>query len=172
VLNAGIASNLVAGKLLPPSDPIYDELPEPIADRLATDVLTRDGVTDLVVLAGLNDVIFAVDAEPVDAVIDAYEAILDEAHADGLRVIGATLTPGAFDPVREARRVAINEWIRTSGAFDVVVDLDAVIADPRSPSLVLAAYDSGDGIHLSDAGYAAVAAALDRRISPTDPCAA
>lgn len=172
VLNAGIASNLVADKLLPPDDPIYDDLPDPIADRLTTDVLSRDGVTDLVVLAGLNDVIFAVDPEPVDAVIEAYEAILDRAHEKGLRVIGATLTPGAFDEERESRRVAINRWIRTSGAFDVVVDLDQLVADPASPSHLLPEYDSGDGIHLGDAGYAAVAGAFRQRISPTDPCAA
>jgi lysophospholipase L1-like esterase len=172
VLNAGIATNLVADKLAEPGHPIYDDLPEPAADRLETDVLTRDGVTDLVVLAGLNDVIFAIDPEPVDAVIEAYEAILERAHENGLRVIGATLTPGAFDEEREARRVAINRWIRTSGAFDVVVDLDELVADPSSPSHLLAEYDSGDGIHLGDAGYAAVAGAFRQRISPTNPCAA
>jgi len=171
VLNAGIASNLVADKLLPPSDPIHDDLPDPMTERLTTDVLSREGVTDLFLLAGLNDVIFAVDPEPVDAVITAYEQILDEAHDSGLRVIGATLTPGAFDGEREARRLAINDWIRTSGAFDVVVDLDRVVADPSSPSHLLPAYDSGDRIHLSDDGYAAVASAVRSRISPTDPCA-
>lgn len=170
VLNAGIASNLAADKLLPPGDPIYDDLPEPMTERLAVDVLARDGVTDLVVFAGLNDVIFAVDPEPVDAVIAAYETILDQAHDHGLRVIGATLTPGAFDPEREERRVAINRWIRSSGAFDVVVDFDAVVADPASPSRLLPAFDSGDGIHLGDAGYAALAGTLSQRISPTDPC--
>jgi lysophospholipase L1-like esterase len=172
VLNAGIASNLVAGKLLPPSDPIYDDLPDAMADRLATDVLARDGVTDLVVLAGLNDVIFAVDPQPVDAVIAAYGSILDEAHDHGLRVIGATLTPGAFDEEREARRQAINTWIRTSGAFDVVVDFDDVVADAAAPSQLLPVYDSGDGIHLSDAGYAALASTVRDEISPTNPCAA
>ena len=171
VLNAGIATNLAATELLPLTDPMAANLPRPAADRLAPDILARDGVTDLVVFIGLNDVLMAVDPAPVAAVIGAYGRILDEAHENGLRVIGITLTPAGWDdPVREQRRQAINTWIRTSDTFDEVVDFEGVVADPAEPTKVRAGFDSGDGIHLDDDGYAAIARALGRQISPSDPC--
>jgi lysophospholipase L1-like esterase len=173
VLNAGIATNLAASTILPASHPLTSNLPLPAADRLAADVLAREGVTDLVVFVGLNDVLMAVDPAPVASVIAAYGRILDEARASGVRVIGATLTPGDWGgTVREVRRQAINTWIRESDTFDAVVDFDRAVTDRSAPAELRPAFDSGDGIHLGDAGYAELARELGRRISPTDPCAA
>lgn len=80
-------------------------------------------------------------------------------------MVGATLTPvkGSFydTPANEAKRDAFNAWVRTSGAYDAVVDFDRTVADPSDPDRILPAYDSGDHLHPSDAGYRAMAAALD-----------
>ncbi|OXH83610.1 GDSL family lipase, partial [Burkholderia multivorans] len=73
---------------------------------------------------------------------------------------GATLTPADLPPAREAIRLEVNRWIRSGGAFDGVVDFDAALRDPARPSVLQRRYDSGDGIHPSDAGYAAMAEAV------------
>ena len=77
-----------------------------------------------------------------------------------LRATIATLTPASLPPEREAIRAAVNQWIRTSGAFDGVVDFDAALRDPADPVRLRREYDSGDHIHPSDAGYAAMANAV------------
>jgi lysophospholipase L1-like esterase len=82
-----------------------------------------------------------------------------------MKIIGATMTPfagsPAFRPEKEAVRMAVNSWIRTSGAFDAVVDFDAVTRDPNKPDQLRSEFDGGDHIHLSDAGYEAMAAAIN-----------
>ena len=87
-------------------------------------------------------------------------------HAEGLRIYGGTLTPSlgwpGFTLATEAERQKVNEWIRSSGAFDAFIDFDAAIRDPRNPSLLAPQYDSGDHLHPSDAGAAAMARAADR----------
>ncbi len=89
-----------------------------------------------------------------------------------MRIIGATLTPfedafhghplyGYYDEAKEAKRQAVNEWIRSSGAFDGVIDFDAATRDPGNPKHIRAAFDSGDHLHPNDAGYEAMAEAVD-----------
>jgi lysophospholipase L1-like esterase len=83
------------------------------------------------------------------------------AHAAGVRIIGGTLTPfqgaGYFSVAGEAKREAVNQWIRTSGAFDGVIDFDRAVRDPASPLTMLPAFDSGDHLHPNDAGYRTMA---------------
>jgi lysophospholipase L1-like esterase len=91
--------------------------------------------------------------------------LIDRAHQHGIRIFGATLTPfeGAdyYSAEGEAIRQAVNQWIRTSGAFDGVFDFDAATRDPDHPTKLLARYDSGDRLHPSAAGFKAMAAAID-----------
>ena len=107
----------------------------------------------------------------VDTKIDGYEQLIARAHAHGMRVIGATLTPfgvvfkgtpleGFYSADKEAKRAAVNEWIRNSGAFGVI-DFDAVVRDPANPTHMLPAYNKGDNLHLNDAGYKAMAESID-----------
>jgi len=86
-------------------------------------------------------------------------------HARGLRIYGATITPfggSHYDGAeREAARQAINRWIRTGGAFDAVIDFDAVLRDPAQPSRLLPLVDTGDHLHPNEAGYRMMADAID-----------
>jgi lysophospholipase L1-like esterase len=90
---------------------------------------------------------------------------VERAHARGLRIYGATLTPyeGAayFTPEGEAKRKALNQWIRTSGMYDAVIDFEAVIRDPSAPAKMRAEFDSGDHLHPNDAGYKAMGESVD-----------
>ncbi len=96
--------------------------------------------------------------------IAGYEQLIGLAHARGVRIFGATLLPfkgaGYYTAAREGTREAVNAWIRGSGAFDGVLDFDTIMADPADPLALRPAYDSGDGLHPSDAGYQAIAAAI------------
>jgi lysophospholipase L1-like esterase len=93
--------------------------------------------------------------------IEGYRRLIDAAHRRGVRVFGATLTPAGAPPAREAIRLAVNAWIRTSGAFDGVIDFDAALRNPANADRLRRDYDSGDGIHPNDAGYEAMGAAID-----------
>ena len=97
-------------------------------------------------------------------VIAGYEQIIAQAHADGLKIFGATLTPfqgaGYYTAAGELKREAVNTWIRTSGAFDGVIDFDKVVRDPSNPLAINPAFDSGDHLHPNDAGYQAMANAI------------
>jgi lysophospholipase L1-like esterase len=97
-----------------------------------------------------------------------------------MRIIGATLTPfavafkgtpleGYYNADKEAKRVALNEWIRHSGAFDGVIDFDAVVRDPANPEQMVSAYDKGDNLHPNDAGYKAMAESIDLNLMTTKP---
>ena len=94
--------------------------------------------------------------------------MIDRAHARGLRIYGATLTPfeGAayWTQEGEAKRQALNDWIRTSGAYDGVLDFAAVVQDPERPTRSRPEYDSGDHLHPSPAGYAAMANSIDLKL--------
>jgi lysophospholipase L1-like esterase len=126
-------------------------------------------VHTVILLEGINDIGHDLSATgaPVTArdVTDAYQALIRSAHSHGLRVIGATLLPiggSKYDtPAAEQLRTEVNTWIRTSGAFDSVVDFDKAVRDPADPNRLLAAYDSGDELHPDDAGYRAMADAID-----------
>ncbi|MFI8827631.1 SGNH/GDSL hydrolase family protein [Streptomyces sp. NPDC053431] len=141
--------------------------------RFRKDVLTEKGVGTVILLEGINDFGGSGPAFPggptpevsVNRLIEGHRTLIRQAHAHGLKVVGATLTPikGSFydTPENEAKREAFNAWVRTSGAYDTVVDLDRAVADPADPDRILPAYDSGDHIHPGDAGYRAMAEALD-----------
>jgi lysophospholipase L1-like esterase len=171
VLNEGISGN----RLLHDVDG-----PNALA-RFDRDVLSQDGVRYLIVLEGINDIgwphmqdgKYARDAVSADEMIAALRQIAERAHAHGIRVYGATLTPfgGAFYQTAdgEAEREAVNQWIRSSGAFDGVIDFDKITRDPKQPDRFLPAYDSGDHLHPGDAGYDAMGRAAAKMFLPTNP---
>lgn len=170
VLNQGIGGNRLLRDGLGPS----------ALARLDRDVLAQPGVRWLVVFEGVNDLGTAAGARErgewaagAEDVIAAYEQIIARARACGLRVYGATITPfgGSFydTPQAEADRQAVNTWIRTSGQFDAVIDFDAVVRDPEQPTRLAAAFDTGDHLHLSPAGYRAMAEAIDLSLFYSTP---
>ncbi|MGH3502983.1 MAG: SGNH/GDSL hydrolase family protein [Nocardioidaceae bacterium] len=133
--------------------------------RFDRDVLAQTDVRTVVVLEGINDIGIGRGNRPLSQFVAAYEDFISWAHDAGIRVVGATLLPyeGSFyfSPAGERRRQQVNRWIRTSGEFDAVVDLDRALRDPNHPAALRAAYDSGDHLHPNDKGYAAIAAAFD-----------
>ncbi|MGW8765382.1 SGNH/GDSL hydrolase family protein [Streptomyces sp. NPDC055815] len=165
VLNHGIAGNEVT------NDTTWAG--EKALHRFRKDVLTEPGVRTVVLLEGINDIggsgpFFPGGPTPevsVEKLIAGHRTLIAEAHAKGLKVVGATLTPvkgsAYFTEANEAKREAFNDWVRTSGAYDAVVDFDRAVADPADPDRILPAYDSGDHLHPGDAGYRAMAEALD-----------
>ena len=175
VLNAGIGGNRV-----------LNEAPVPVgADvravgaginalaRFEHHVLSLPGATHVIVLEGINDIGNARENPTPSAgdLIAAHKQLIEQAHARGLKIIGATLTPfwGAayYTQVGEAKRQAVNEWIRTSKAYDGVVDFDQATRDPADPKKFLEQYDSCDYLHPSDAGYKAMADAIDLSLFKT-----
>jgi lysophospholipase L1-like esterase len=155
VLNAGIAGNRL----------LLDGRGPSALTRLDTDVFSRAGVRTLVVLEGINDIKETPEQTDPRVLENAYRLLVRRAHARGIRVIGATVTPygghGAYTPAREAVRQAVNTAIRTHRIFDGVVDFDAAVRDPACPSRVRSAYDPGDHLHFNDAGMRALADAID-----------
>ena len=157
VLNAGISGNQVLG----------DGAGVSALARFDRDVLMQTGVTHVVVMEGINDIGIA-RANPSPSAADliaGHKQLIERAHARGLRIYGATLTPyeGAayYTPEGEAKRQALNEWIRSSKAYDGVIDFDKATRDPAAPTKFLPAYDSGDHLHPGDAGYKAMGEAVD-----------
>ncbi len=166
VLNQGIAGNRVLADLAGVS----------ALARYDRDVLSLPSVQWVVLLEGINDIGFpggslAPNASPVPAedIINGYKQIILRSRARGIKVMGGTLTPfkGSEAPYpnywssqKETTRQAVNQWIRTSGAFDAVVDFDAALRDPANPQSLRPAFDSGDHLHPNDDGYAAMANAI------------
>ncbi|MEV1167664.1 SGNH/GDSL hydrolase family protein [Nonomuraea sp. NPDC049784] len=143
--------------------------------RLDRDVLAQSGVSWMIVFEGVNDIGTAGDTQDAqkkiaDELIAAYDQIIVRAHAQDIKVYGATLTPfgGSFyddaQGYREAARQTVNEWIRTSGRFDAMIDFDRATRDPADPGRLIAAFDVGDHLHLSPAGYKALADAVPARL--------
>jgi lysophospholipase L1-like esterase len=170
VLNLGIGGNRV----------LLDGVGPNTMARFDRDVLGQSGIRKIILLEGINDLGTLTRAGPVGAtvhadlvnrLIDAYEQIIVRAHQRGITVIGATLLPfaGAASyhpaPTSEADRIAINRWISGNCHFDNVVDLDAVVRDPAVPDRLLPAYDSGDHLHPSPAGYRAIGNAIAAMIA-------
>ncbi|MEU0791987.1 SGNH/GDSL hydrolase family protein [Amycolatopsis sp. NPDC005961] len=141
---------------------LQDGLGPNVLARLDRDLLAQSGVSRAIVFEGINDLGTAAPeaaASTAADLIDAYDQILTRAHAAGIQVYGATLTPfggnSAYDsPEREAARTVVNTWIR--GHFDAVLDFDRVVRDPAAPARLLPAYDVGDHLHLNPAGYRAL----------------
>ncbi len=167
VLNAGISGNRVLHDFIGPS----------ASSRFDRDVLAQSGVTHVIVLESINDIgipgAFGLFDEEVSAerIILGLQQLIARAHAHGLTIFGGTLTPfegtifpGYFTPEGEEKRQAVNAWIRNSGAFDAVIDFDEAIRDPSHPSRMLPAYDIGDHLHPNDAGYEAMADAIDLKL--------
>jgi lysophospholipase L1-like esterase len=144
--------------------------------RFDRDVIAQSGVESVIIFEGVNDIGTA-EAEPgvqqavAEDLIRAYEQFVIRAHAQGIRVYGATLTPfggnAMYDDaqgLRERTREAVNQWIRSSDRFDAVLDFDQAVRDPQSPARLLPAYDVGDHLHLNPAGYGALAATVPLRL--------
>ena len=135
--------------------------------RFDADVLSQSGVTHIIVLEAINDIGQARDSPTPTAedLIVGHKQLIERAHSKGVKIYGATLTPfeaaAYFTKAGEAKRSAVNQWIRTSNAYDAVVDFDAATRDPSNPTRFLPQYDSGDHLHPNDAGYQAMANAID-----------
>ena len=174
VANEGIGGNRV----------LHDGAGVSALARLDRDVLAQPGVTDLVVLESINDIgwphmkpppskdgtipdetLFAKQHVSAQDLIVGLQQIIDRAHEHGIRVFGATLTPfeGAdyYSDEGEASRQAVNQWIRTGGAFDGFFDFDAAVRDPNHPAQFREDFHSGDLLHPNAAGYQAMANAVD-----------
>ncbi len=133
--------------------------------RFDRDVLSQSGVKWVMLLEGINDIGHS-NTDPVsaEALIGAFRQMVEQAHTHGLLVMGCTLPPyeGAnyYREEGEAMREALNTWIRTSGAFDAVADFEAVTRDPSNPKHIRPEFDPGDHLHPNDAGYKAMADAI------------
>ncbi|GAA3737727.1 SGNH/GDSL hydrolase family protein [Streptomyces tremellae] len=134
--------------------------------RFAGDALGRPGVRAVFVDLGVNDILHGHELSGAP-IVAGLRDLTRQAHAHGVRVVGSTLTPfGAhvgYNATKERVRDEVNAAIRGGGVFDAVVDFDRVVRDPYAPDRLLPAYDSGDGLHPSDAGYQAMASAVDLR---------
>lgn len=163
VVNAGIGGNRLLHNVSGPST----------LARMDRDVLSVPGAKAVILLEGINDIQRSFSADPAtagetitaDDLIFADKQIIARAHAQGLRVIGATLTPfegaATYTPEKEAIREAVNQWIRTSNAFDGVVDFEAAVRDEADPKAYRQGFTELDHLHPNDKGYAAMAAVVD-----------
>ena len=172
VVNQGISGNRL----------LIDGVGANALARFDRDVLGMSSVKWLILLEGINDIGRSTGpggdgapAAPVtaDDLIGALKQIVDRAHAHGIKVVGCTLTPyeGAayYSDAGENIRQAVNRWIRTAGAFDVVVDFDKVTQDPANPKALRPAFNNGDKLHPNDAGYKAMAEAVGLEIFNEQP---
>jgi len=159
-LNVAVVNSGIGGNRL-----LRDFLGQAGVNRFKRDALGVPDVKKVIVLEGINDIGFSYyfPAETVTAadLIASYRKLIAAAHAAGVKIYGGTLTPFAdafyFSPEREAIRQAVNQWIRTSGAFDAVIDFDAAVRDTANPQKLRLLFDSGDHLHLNDLGYGAMA---------------
>lgn len=164
VINEGISGNRILHENAGPS----------ALKRFDRDVLREPGVEFVIVLLGINDIgfsgFFPDEAVSADDIIAGHRQLIARAHELGLKIYGATLTPfGGLGPPYEtpegeAKRQAVNQWIRTSHEYDAVIDFDKVVRDPADPTRFLPLYDGGDHLHPSDAGYQAMANAIDLKL--------
>jgi lysophospholipase L1-like esterase len=160
LVNAGISGNRLLHDL-----PNAEYGPSALS-RLDRDVLSVPGAKTLILLESINDIgisgsnVLPEQTVSVDDIIAGMSQIIARAHAHGIRVIGATLTPfagtvypGYYSAEGEAKRQAVNRWVREGHAFDAVVDFDGAVRDPSHPDQLTAAFDCGDHLHPNDAGY-------------------
>ncbi|WP_192806776.1 SGNH/GDSL hydrolase family protein [Streptomyces arboris] len=168
VVNAGISGNRILN-----DSPCYGDK---ATDRFRRDVLDRPGVRTVIVHLGGNDIGAPTMGDPcmgsaphvtAHQIIDAHKNLIRAAHARGIKAVGATILPmkGALFPVYSERgertRTAVNHWIRTSGAYDAVLDVDRALADPAAPALPRPGYVFPDGVHPNEAGSHAIASAMN-----------
>jgi len=172
VLNAGIIGN----RILHDAPPVAVELGVNALSRFDRDALDQPGVKYVIVLEGIVDIGLpgtqfapASEAVSVDDLIIGMKQLIARAHDRGMKIFGATQTPfsgantipGMFSAEKEAQRKALNQWIRSSHAFDAVLDFDKVVLDPANPERIRPALDSGDHLHPNDAGYEAMGNSID-----------
>jgi lysophospholipase L1-like esterase len=158
VLNMGIGGNCVLKGGLGPT----------ALNRFDHDILRQNGVRWLIIFEGVNDLGSTRDSTAAFTVATdlfaAYDKMIGEAHARGMKVFGATITPfkkaGYYRPYRDAARNSINEWIRTSGHFDAVIDFDKTMRDPADPSAILTEAQS-DHLHPSERGHKMMGESID-----------
>ncbi len=162
VLNAGISGNRVSREgFVPQFGPLG-------AARIRADAIDKAGVTDIVVLEGINDLGIPIGA-PFEDVIAGYTAVIARIHAAGVRVHLGTVLPASNAlpngiltlPLAEPVRQRVNAWIRQQRLSDTVVDFDAALRNPADPTVLDPRYAGKDNLHLSPAGYAALAEAID-----------
>ena len=170
VANAGITGNLLLHQL-----PCFGETG---ITRFERDALGQPAVRTVILMEGSNDIwdsqaahgcgTLTTPAVTAGQIIDGFRALIQAAHARGIRVVGATILPfkADFEPPAdfqraEAIRQAVNHWILTSGEYDAVADFAAAVADPADRQQLNPGYDSGDHLHPNDAGYRAIAAVID-----------
>jgi lysophospholipase L1-like esterase len=168
VLNEGVSGARV----------LRDRMGQSALARFGRDVLRHRHADTVILMMGINDVGWpdsVLDSWPAptaDDVIAGYQQLVERAHLQGFRILGATLTPfantfegtplaGYYNAEKEAKRQALNTWIRESGAFDDILDFDRLLRDPDRPAFIKKAYDSGDHLHPNDAGYQAMAESID-----------
>jgi lysophospholipase L1-like esterase len=162
VANQGISGNRILNDITGPN----------ALSRFDRDVLGQAGVGYVIVEEGLNDIIQSTyfptsPSEVVTAnqIIAGLTQLIQRGHDQGLKVVGATLTPYGgslyYTAAGETDRQTVNQFIRNSGAYDAVVDFDQAIRDPNNPTQILAAYDAGDHLHPNDAGDQAIANAFN-----------
>ncbi|PYG88241.1 lysophospholipase L1-like esterase [Ruminiclostridium sufflavum DSM 19573] len=150
MLNMGVGGNAVLTGGLGPT----------ALTRFDRDILEQSGVKYAIVFEGVNDI----GAGAASAnLINAYKQFIDKAHAKNILVYGATITPIGSSQYAsgEQARTEVNNWIRTSGQFDAVIDFDAAVRDPNNQKMLQSSYDSGDHLHLSPAGYKKMAEIID-----------
>jgi lysophospholipase L1-like esterase len=172
VLNAGIIGN----RILHDAPQIAVELGVNALARFDRDALDQPGVKYVIVLEGIVDIGLpgtpvtpASEAVSVDDLISGMKQLIARAHDRGMKIFVATQTPfsgaatipGMFSAEKEAQRKALNQWIRSSHAFDAVLDLDKVVLDPANPERIRPTFDSGDHLHPNDAGYEAMGNSID-----------
>jgi len=155
VLNQGIGGNAVVSGGLGPT----------ALERFEHDVLGQSGVRWAIILEGINDIGGSRSPKVATDLIAAYEQFIEKAHANDILVYGVPILPfggSMYDSEdHEAARQIVSKWIRTSGKFDAVIDMDAAVRDPANPAKLLPAYDTGDHLHLSVVGYQKMAEAID-----------
>jgi lysophospholipase L1-like esterase len=167
VLNEGISGNKI----------LLDGAGPNALARFDRDVIAQSGAKYLLILEGINDIgrLHSVADAGLTAadLISALDQMILRAHAHGIAVIGCTLTPyhgaGYYTDGGEAIRKAVNDWIRTGGAFDGVVDFEAAVRDPNHPDTYLPSDDPGDHLHPNDAGYKAMGDAIDLKLFTLKP---
>lgn len=156
VLNAGISANRLVSQ-----GTSATAGPNGLA-RLDRDALTRAGVRTIVLMEGINDIQNSV---PASQLIMGLQQVVARAHAAGVRVVAGTIAPWkgwrTYTPERESIRLDVNSYIRTADIFDAVVDFDAALRDPADSAVLRPSFDSGDHLHPNDAGYRAMAEAVD-----------
>lgn len=155
LINQGIGGNAVVSGGLGPT----------ALERFDRDVLDQEGIKWVIVLEGVNDIGGSQDESVAADLIDAYQTFIEKARSEDLLIYGVPILPfggSQYDsPEHEAARQQVNDWIRTSGEFDAVIDLDAAVCDPENQSVLLEEYDSGDHLHLSVEGYQRMANMID-----------